>query len=89
MSGKEYNVRIAFESTRGYPMRLMIDRSAAKVMKSGESHETRLSEGMHEVMISVSIRKKPVMLDLRSDSLISIRVEDVFKAIDVEISGME
>lgn len=85
MSGKEYNVKIGFESTKGYPMRLMIDRSAAKVMKSGESYETVLSEGVHEVMISVSIRKKPVMLDLNKDTSISIRVEDVFKAIDVEV----
>ena len=61
MAGKEHKLTINFTSTKGYPMRVMIDRSAAKVMKSGESYSVSLAEGTHEVMLSVSIRKKPVM----------------------------
>lgn len=81
----EHKVRIEFESNKGYPMRVMIDRSAAKVMKSGESYETTLDAGEHEVMLSVSIRKKPVMLDLKKDTILKVKAADVYNALTVEI----
>lgn len=77
---------INFSSSKGYPMRVMIDRSAAKVMKSGESYETVLDEGQHEVMLSVSIRKKPVMLDLKKDTILVVKAADVYNALTVDIS---
>ena len=82
----QHKVRIEFESNKGYPMRVMIDRSAAKVMKSGESYETVLDEGQHEVMLSVSIRKKPVMLDLKKDTVLVVKAADVYNALTVDIS---
>ncbi|MBP5395222.1 MAG: hypothetical protein J6Y18_04900 [Candidatus Methanomethylophilaceae archaeon] len=82
----QHKVRIEFESNKGYPMRVMIDRSAAKVMKSGESYETVLDEGQHEVMLSVSIRKKPVMLDLKKDTILVVKAADVYNALTVDIS---
>ena len=66
-------------------MRLMIDRSAAHVMKSGESFETVLEDGVHEVMLSVSIRKKPVMLDLSRDTVLDVNAPDVFSALTVDL----
>lgn len=81
----QHKVRIEFESNKGYPMRVMIDRSAAKVMKSGESYEVMLDAGEHEVMISVSIRKKPVMLDLKKDTVLKVNAADIYNALTVEI----
>ena len=81
----QHKVRIEFESNKGYPMRVMIDRSAAKVMKSGESYETVLDDGEHEVMLSVSIRKKPVMLDLKKDTVLKVCAADVYNALTVDI----
>ena len=81
----QHKVRIEFESNKGYPMRVMIDRSAAKVMKSGESYETVLDDGQHEVMLSVSIRKKPVMLDLKKDTVLKVTAADVYSALTVDI----
>jgi hypothetical protein len=66
-------------------MRVMIDRSAAKVMKSGESYSVSLPDGDHEVMLSVSIRKKPVMLDLHSDTVMDVSAPDVYSALTVDI----
>ena len=85
MAGKEHKLTINFTSTKGYPMRVMIDRSAAKVMKSGESYSVSLAEGTHEVMLSVSIRKKPVMLDLHSDTVMDVTAPDVYSALTVDI----
>ena len=85
MAGKEHKLTINFSSTKGYPMRVMIDRSAAKVMKSGESYSVSLSDGAHEVMLSVSIRKKPVMLDLHSDTVMDVSAPDVYSALTVDI----
>ena len=81
----QHKVRIEFESNKGYPMRVMIDRSAAKVMKSGESYEVMLDSGEHEVMLSVSIRKKPVMLDLKKDTVLKVNAADIYNALTVEI----
>ena len=81
----QHKVRIEFESNKGYPMRVMIDRSAAHVMKSGESFETVLEDGVHEVMLSVSIRKKPVMLDLSRDTVLDVNAPDVFSALTVDL----
>ncbi len=77
---------INFSSSKGYPMRVMIDRSAAIVMKSGESYTAELEEGAHEVMLSVSIRKKPVLLDLKKDTVIDVNAPDVYSALTVEMS---
>lgn len=85
MSAKQYKVTVNYASNKGYPMRLMIDRSAAKVMKTGESYETVLDEGSHEVMISVSIRKKPVMLDLKKDTVLDVNAPDIYSALTVDI----
>ena len=85
MAGKEHKLTINFSSTKGYPMRVMIDRSAAKVMKSGESYSVSLADGTHEVMLSVSIRKKPVMLDLHSDTVMDVSAPDVYSALTVDI----
>jgi hypothetical protein len=85
MAGKEHRLTINFSSTKGYPMRVMIDRSAAKVMKSGESYSVSLPDGDHEVMLSVSIRKKPVMLDLHSDTVMDVSAPDVYSALTVDI----
>ena len=85
MAGKEHKLTINFSSTKGYPMRVMIDRSAAKVMKSGESYSVSLEDGTHEVMLSVSIRKKPVMLDLHSDTVMDVSAPDVYSALTVDI----
>lgn len=85
MAGREHKLTINFTSTKGYPMRVMIDRSAAKVMKSGESYSVSLAEGTHEVMLSVSIRKKPVMLDLHSDAVMDVNAPDVYSALTVDI----
>ena len=82
----QHKVRIEFESNKGYPMRVMIDRSAAKVMKSGESYETVLDAGEHEIMLSVSIRKKPIMLDLKKDTALKVCAADVYNALTVDIS---
>ena len=83
MAGKEHRLTINFSSTKGYPMRVMIDRSAAKVMKSGESYSVSLADGAHEVMLSVSIRKKPV--DLHSDTVMDVSAPDVYSALTVDI----
>ena len=85
MSAKQYKVTINFASNKGYPMRVMIDRSAAKVMKAGESYTVTLDSGMHEVMLSVSIRKKPLMLDLKKDTVIDVNAPDVYSALTVDI----
>ena len=85
MAGKEHKLTINFSSTKGYPMRVMIDRSAAKVMKSGESYPVSLADGTHEVMLSVSIRKKPVLLDLHSDTVMDVSAPDVYSALTVDI----
>lgn len=85
MAGKEHKLTINFSSTKGYPMRVMIDRSAAKVMKSGESYSASLADGTHEVMLSVSIRKKPVLLDLHSDTVMDVSAPDVYSALTVDI----
>lgn len=85
MAGKEHKLTINFSSTKGYPMRVMIDRSAAKVMKSGESYSVSLADGTHEVMLSVSIRKKPVLLDLHSDTVMDVSAPDVYSALTVDI----
>ena len=77
---------INFSSSKGYPMRVMIDRPAAIVMKSGESYTAELEEGEHEVMLSVSIRKKPVLLDLKKDTVIDVNAPDVYSALTVEMS---
>ena len=85
MAGKEHKLTINFSSTKGYPMRVMIDRSAAKVMKSGESYSVSLAAGAHEVMLSVSIRKKPVLLDIHSDTVMDVSAPDVYSALTVDI----
>ena len=81
----QHKVRIEFESNKGYPMRVMIDRSAAKVMKTGESYEVSLDAGEHEIMLSVSIRKKPVMLDLKKDTVLKVNAADIYNALTVDI----
>ncbi len=86
MSAKQYKVTINFASNKGYPMRVMIDRSAAKVMKAGESYTVTLDSGMHEVMLSVSIRKKPLMLDLKKDTVIDVNAPDVYSALTADIN---
>ena len=86
MAAAKHKVTIDFESNKGYPMRVMIDRSAAVVMKSGESYTTELDAGQHEIMLSVSIRKKPVILDLNKDTRMSVKASDVYKALTVDLS---
>ena len=86
MTASKHKVTIDFESNKGYPMRVMIDRSAAVVMKSGESYTTELDAGEHEIMLSVSIRKKPVMLDLQKDTKLSVKASDVYQALTVDLS---
>ena len=86
MTASKHKVTIDFESNKGYPMRVMIDRSATIVMKSGESYTAELEEGEHEVMLSVSIRKKPVLLDLKKDTVIDVNAPDVYSALTVEMN---
>ena len=86
MSQKQHKVTLNYSTNRNYPLRLMIDRSEAIVLRSGESHFVTLPAGEHEFMLSVSIRKKPLMVFVDSDKTIDVCAPDVFTSIEVSIS---